>query len=986
MIDFATFFAAAHGRDATPGPAPYPWQSALAHRLATAAPPRAIVVPTGGGKTATIDALVWALARQAERSPLLRTIGVRTVWAIDRRILVDEVHAHVCFLAARLLEAAAAPDDVLHDVAVALQSLTRDGSPPLVATRWRGGIALDRQARHPLQPEVITSTVAQIGSRLLFRGYGVGRRSLSVQAALAAVDTTICLDEAHLAEPFRETAEAIRFERARERLALPPVNLITLTATPNATLAPEEVTTITDSDRALLGRRLTGVKNARLVEVASTSDRDGRAALLQVITDHLEAGSRTVACVVNSVKTAIDTHAVLAKEHPGVDRMLLIGPQRPADRARLLERHRATLFARARPETPLVLVATQTFEVGLDADVEALVTQSASASALVQRLGRLNRAGVRDGAATIVRDEGSWLYADEEPAAWAWLRGLERADGTIDVSVDALAVASGRPVPVIAARPPALTADVLDRLVQTEPRPAMLDDPDVDAFLRGAQSEPAADVTVAWRCDLRDDDPHATTYRTALLRLAPPQPEELLTLSVGRARALLAALGAAPSQRSRLSARLLDEPDLEGALGDPALAPRRPDDGFGYVVLRGGEHLESVPIRPGDVLVLSSRAGGYSEAALDPTAAGPVAEVAPDRLAAEPDREDPPPPFWRLSDEALAHLPSRDRRAILTAAEQMAGADTSDARTVAQQRLVARLADALGRSPEALGLGMQATLTLRRTTAALDMFAGDALDDWLGFDLEAPDEDADVAAEAEIMTDERTVGDAFVLVVGEAAGDELRPAASVPPTLEAHARAVAGRTAAYVQSSGLPTLVADTLVLAARAHDHGKSDPRIQAFFRGGNAGMGDVALAKSTFGTGDRRADDAARKAAGLPSDLRHEVESVAVLRDALAGGAVDELPPEVDRDLLLHLVGTHHGLGRPVPRLPRGGAPARPYRAQAVGIVGTGTGDGLEGWAGGMWLERFLGVTDRFGPWGSAYLGALLVLADHTISGEGR
>jgi CRISPR-associated endonuclease/helicase Cas3 len=72
----------------------------------------------------------------------------------------------------------------------------------LRVTRWRGGIARESRAHHPFQPEIITSTVAQIGSRLLFRGYCVGERSLALEAGLAAVDTTICLDEAHLVEPF----------------------------------------------------------------------------------------------------------------------------------------------------------------------------------------------------------------------------------------------------------------------------------------------------------------------------------------------------------------------------------------------------------------------------------------------------------------------------------------------------------------------------------------------------------------------------------------------------------------------------------------------------------------------------------------------------------------------------------------------------------------------------------------------------------------
>ncbi len=988
MIDFTKFFSAAHARDGRPGPPPYPWQAELAHRLATATPPRAIVAPTGGGKTATIDALIWALAHQSGRSALLRTVGVRTVWAIDRRILVDEVHDHVSGLALRLADAAAEPADALHEIALALQSLTGDGSPPLVATRWRGGVSVDRRSWHPFQPEVITSTVAQVGSRLLFRGYGVGRRSLSVQAALTGVDTTICLDEAHLVEPFRETVEAIAAERGREQVALPPLNVITLTATPGVMLEPAQVATITDADRPLLGTRLTGTKTATLAEPPTQRDSDRRAALLEAIKGHLEAGAGTVACVVNSVRTAIDLHGVITSRLPDVARMILIGPQRPADRARLLRAHRDVLFDRAVPSKPLVIVATQTFEVGLDADVEALVTQSASASALVQRLGRLNRAGTRAGAATIVRDTESWLYAEQEPATWAWLRSLERADGTIDVSVNALAKAPGRPPAATIRRAPALTAEVVDRLVQTEPRPATLDDPDVDAFLRGAQAEPAADVMVAWRQDLRDEESDAAAYREALLRLAPPQPDELVTLSIGRARALLAALKAAPGQRAKLGAKVLDEPDVEGASGETGLPNVTPDRSFGYVVLRGDEHLECAhsgpdePLRPGDVVVLPSWVGGYADGALAHASAAPVADVGQDRLAAS-SKNHGSPPFWRLGPAALDMLsPSPRRRILAAAARATSDAASSEERATATAKVATLLAGALDREPADLGLA-EAVLDVRRVTAAVELFAGDEPD---GLDSEEGDDDEPAEAFAVSDHHEHVPGHVFVLVVRRRReADELRSTSSSPPTLETHARAVAARAAGYAKRGELPELIADTLVLAARAHDHGKSDPRMQAFFRGGSVGLGDIDLAKSTFGTADLSADRAARAAAGLPRDLRHEVESVAILQRALATDGVDGLPPGLDHELLLHLVGTHHGLGRPVPRLPHGGAASREYLARAAGVAGTGSGDGVGAWSDGEWLERFLTVTGRYGPWGSAYLGALLVLADRTVSGEG-
>mgnify|MGYP000897099982 CR=1 FL=1 len=53
----------------------------------------------------------------------------------------------------------------------------------------------------------------------------------------------------------------------------------------------------------------------------------------------------------------------------------------------------------------------------------------------------------------------------------------------------------------------------------------------------------------------------------------------------------------------------------------------------------------------------------------------------------------------------------------------------------------------------------------------------------------------------------------------------------------------------------------------------------------------------------------DAARRRAGWPKGGRHEALSVLMVRDNSAAAA--EI---ADSDLLLHLIGTHHGRGRPL------------------------------------------------------------------------
>ena len=182
----------------------------------------------------------------------------------------------------------------------------------------------------------------------------------------------------------------------------------------------------------------------------------------------------------------------------------------------------------------------------------------------------------------------------------------------------------------------------------------------------------------------------------------------------------------------------------------------------------------------------------------------------------------------------------------------------------------------------------------------------------------------------------------------------------------------------------LATELSKSLILAARAHDHGKADPRTQAFYHRGVRVFAAEPIAKSEFGTRDPQMSRIARRLAGLPVRQHHEIASVRVLSEAIESGNVDV--EGLDPDLALHAGGVHHGLGRPIPDVPRGGNPARPFEIDAAGVRGTALGDGRDGWAEGAWLERFWLILERYGVWGTAYLEALLVMSDRVVSSRGE
>lgn len=1106
MISFARFYAAIH-----PGCEPYPWQAALAERLAverrsddaTTVAPLTIAVPTGSGKTSVIDALVWALAAQADRAPGSRTIGVRIVWAIDRRLLVDEVADQADDLAERLRAAFADDTDALHDVAVRLESLkalpaSADGAEPafrgvpLVVSRWRGGVAIPSPAQHPMQVEVITSTIAQIGSRMLFRGYGLGRASLPVGAALAACDTTVCLDEAHLVAPFAQTLAAIgaRRQRTGDTLA-PATRLISLSATPqpldgSATDEGDDKPALdrvelTDADVTALGKRLTGPKWARLVPEPGASDKEQEAALVAAIDAHLDAGRTTIACVVNSVRTARAVFDRVRKAHPApdADAILLIGPQRPVDRRRMIDgpmpgdgapTRRAVLFERAAPPCPLIVVATQTFEVGLDADVEALVTQSASGAALAQRLGRLNRAGTRVGHATIVRQTGFPLYEDDEDAAWAWLESLPAgpapADGeparddvrVVDVSVAAL-LSTPPPAPARTDHAPELTDDAVRALTHTGYRPHTACDPDVDAFLRGAASEPSSDVSLCWRSDLYEDDasPAADTYRNALLRLAPPRPNEQLSLSVVAARNLIGIrtgqIGGTAAKQRQLTE---DAADVEGdariaALGDiDNDARERRFEDIPFFVRRGrdllpgrkpgdgrGAGMRLWDIRPGDLIVLPTKLGGIDEFGMAATSSEatdvaadvllPPATGADGGVSQDEDRatghhgdgtEATAAPI-RITRQALAIAlaevtpspgpRSQKVRRILRRTAAIENRIERSRTTAGRMQATADLLELLKGHPAVTAFTPE-TVELRRLTPTVPPEWTDPVDDLTGLFLATDRGELSPFLDAERSDDDGKREDddpltavlfdgedaplptsGWVLVpIERASHARVRPRGEAPPALATHAQSVAARAEQFARAAGLPEEIVRTIALAARVHDHGKADPRMQAFFHGGVAPPLAEPLAKSVFGTDDRRADRTARKASGMPDLLRHEQASVAVLVDALANDRVTGLPDVpgrgIDRELALHLGSSHHGWSLPWPPFPRNGAPARGFAIAVAGVTGTARGDGLEAWAHGAAFRRFHALHARYGPWTLAYLESMLVLADRTVSAEGR
>lgn len=945
--DFAPFFRAVHGVE------PFPWQRALVEYLADGdAWPDVLDIPTGCGKTAALDAAVFHLALRAD-APSRSAIRIALV--VDRRLVVDDAHARAERIAAAL---ASSSDDFVQRVAKRLRALSLDG-PPLVAQRLRGGAPLEALwARSPTQPTVLCSTVDQVGSRLFFRGYGVSTRMAPVHAGLLGRDTLVLLDEAHLSEPFRQTLDSVR------RVGDAQTRFVLLTATPGVEAKAPFRLSREDFEDARLSLRIGAAKPARLltasserlVECLAEEARKSMTRLCSAL-----AAPPAVAIVVNRVALARDVFETLRTEYD-VDVTLMIGRSRDVDRdamATVLEPFRTGADRAA--ARPLFVVATQCLEVGVDLDLDGLVTQAAPLDALRQRFGRLNRAGRRvpaEGAIVALADDlkakaDDPVYGDRIRVTWEALEKLAN-QGSIDMGVCALdkALASAGTDASKLSSPrenaPILMPAHVDLWRQTSPIPSA--DPEVALFLHGPSRGPA-EVSVVWRRDIDEADLDATggVDLGTLLSLVPPRAAEAIDLPLWTIRAWLAD-----------GSELGDIPDLPSAIREDQRTGRgrrvfrwagKDSPRTGVVV--GAE------IRPGDLIVVPAAYGGCDAFGWAPARKAPVADVADAagwpwrgrRWAARvtPDLFDTPEGAARLS-AALAQIDSnvdnddlRNLAAILPE-----GSDSGPAHS--PRGAIEALADATGR-----------------------------------IEVHFPYGDGPAGPRGAVFVAPRGLQGATTVEASPAAAtedDQTGSVAAQRTSLHDHCRDVASCAKGFVCALRLEEKLAADLVLAARLHDLGKADRRFQTALSGGDIfnTPGGPPAAKSA-----RRLPPEAFARAGLPPGWRHEALSVRLAR------AHPALAEARDPQLVLWLIGTHHGLGRPFFDFSDPQAGTATESVAATSEVDDWTGAPVPGpqaldfdLDGFDWPMLFETLARRYGAWGLAHLEALLRLADHRASAE--
>jgi CRISPR-associated endonuclease/helicase Cas3 len=985
-MTFHDFFRALwQGKD------PFPWQAALARWIEEKGRwPETISVPTSAGKTAVIDIAVFALAHGWSAA------ATRIFFVVDRRPVVDEARDR-----AKEIREAIEKATTLKPIRIALRELCGSNQFLHVST-MRGGMPLETAwAKSPIQPTVCLTTVDQLGSRLLFRGYGVNPKMAPIHAGLAATDSLIILDEAHLSEPFRQTLTHLKSYRSEKwctEIVGKGLQVTSMSATLHSGMQSDathfefrESYLPDESPSAVLKRRLSAQKLTTVIAVGEASDslwkrpaqskkselyrwrqqEPQRLAALEskcveLARDALKLAElpKVIGVILNRVNSARSVFRQLCKwntvNDDAADLLLLTGRSRPIERETLVEKYWERIRAgrtRDASNRPIFVVATQCIEAGVNLDFDALITELASLDALRQRFGRLDRFGdFQHAHAWIVaradhsKDGDEALYGPASKETFRLLKSLQprtkkgQPAAPINLGISSLAkklpenLAEYFIVPKLA---PTLMPTHLDFFAQTNPHPAPNPDPAI--FLHGPQTEPEG-ISIVWRADLSE---HMDRWRETLC-LLPPTSGEALSIPVYATKQWLA--GKTVGDIVDLEGTSVSENDSRpsGQLRHRGLIWRgknkEPE------ILKNNDDLAH--LKPGSVLVVHVSAGGVDEFGWNPKSEAPARDLADIALSCQRAR-----PTLRLHSALVSSWldpeqePNPNVQAELTRAVR-------EARPTADDDLAT--GPDSGKIERALMLIQESSLVrhkIRKIAAAKAM--SKAYPDGSGW----------------IRLGHKKQSNAPVFLWE----DEDSSLEEEQRTLEHHTNDVAKVLNIWLKQIALPLDISETLATFSPLHDIGKADPRFQDFLCGGPVESNHQALlAKSGEGELTREEIHERWKECGLPQGWRHELCSIDLLK---ANSSLLDRVPEARRSLLFHLIGSHHGFGRILPpRIDNTDAPVfeRKLSGQLCHLATRQDWHRLDS----GWIDQFAALQRRFGWHGLAWLEAIVRLADHVAS----
>uniref|UniRef100_A0A831XCW7 CRISPR-associated helicase Cas3 n=1 Tax=Geobacter metallireducens TaxID=28232 RepID=A0A831XCW7_GEOME len=534
--------------------------------------PELLEIPTGLGKTAAVI-VAWLYKRLTDDPETPR----RLVYCLPMRVLVEQTFENV----GRWLDRAAP-----HFMA--------KGIPVPRAWLLMGGENDFEWAEKPEAPAIIIGTQDMLLSRALMRGYGMSRYQWPVHFALLHNDALWVFDEIQLMgaglptsaqlEAFRRRSGVDRSSRSLWVSAtLNPDWLATIDLRPHLTTFRRVTLSKEEQAEEHVRVRCSALKHLHKAETTLTAENQKQSARAyaeslagEILARHV-AGTNTL-IILNTVERSQAVLEALERRKPAAETMLVHSRFRPKERQEL----NRWLTANPDPDGPgRIIVATQAVEAGVDMTSRLLFTELAPWSSLVQRFGRCNRYGEANecGGAHVY-----WIDMEPEAKLESPYEPLTIAGARNKLHDMKSASAADLPVTDEAAPLNAvLRAKDFRDIFNTDPDLTGFD-VDISPYIRDADD---LDLQIFWR-DLSNDVENQPQ----------PAPEELCRASLGQAEALV--------KRSRQKGFRFHRWDS----------------------LDGKWRPFQEKVRPGLVLMLDVKAGGYSERlGLSPYSTSPVPPV-----------------------------------------------------------------------------------------------------------------------------------------------------------------------------------------------------------------------------------------------------------------------------------------------------------------------------------------------------------------------
>lgn len=558
MIDFDYCFKQLTGNE------PFAWQRELFARLTRGAFPSECDIPTGLGKTSIVVIWLLALANDLMQQDSQRTIPLRLVYVVDRRVIVDQATSEADGIVKKLKELAKT-DEKLRKVYDALKqaALSQDNVVVALST-LRGEHADNREwCLDPSRPAIIVGTIDMIGSRLLFSAYGgVGESYKALQAGLLGQDSLIAVDEAHLSPAFMQTLRALP-QTIRRKNLIKPFEVISLSATPAVeeeeglepfTLekdAPEDLTNEVAEPRLNAEKKIEWKSFAASEDLLNSKKakellRDEQAKEMAKVAAQYKALPVSVlifGTTVNLVKE-IKRHLIQTEKIDEAQILLMVGGMRGFERDGLVENPVFKMFSphrnREEQDRAYFLVATSCAEVGVNLDGDFAVCDPTLADSFIQRLGRVNRFGNTSSVVTVVHDESLAHASEQTRATLEMLKQLNNGEG---LSASPLALRAIEfpencypPKPVC----PPLDSARLDDWSMTSLKQHEFRRPLVSYWLRGVTENRQAETSLCWRTDLTLAN--TDKRKIAMVKTLRVKSRECARESTGRAKRMILAI------------------------------------------------------------------------------------------------------------------------------------------------------------------------------------------------------------------------------------------------------------------------------------------------------------------------------------------------------------------------------------------------------------------------------------------------------------